>query len=163
MSCEVCEKLWVPCERWHLDAIELQLPQIDQMPESSEDLSNHFIEGTLSDFARTALVEGRPIGAIGVIPFWTGVCQAWACLSDEILASYAIHLTRQIPRWIKILEEQHGMWRIQAVVDIRHAEAERWASLLGFEGSQDIMKAYGPNREDFRMYARVRNWVQQES
>lgn len=93
------------------------------------------------------------IGCAGIRPLWRGVGEAWAYLSPAALAR-PIALTRAAKRGLEAALSDGGMWRVQCVVRRGHVAAHEWAAFLGFE-VEGLMTAYGPDGEDFFMYARV--------
>lgn len=105
----------------------------------------------LKENART-LVDGDDVLAIvGVAELWDGVGTVWTLLSDES-RKHGVLLTKGVRRYIKMLHEERGYWRLQATVKRFDEPARLWIIRLGFS-YEGTMVAYGPDATTHDMYA----------
>jgi|TARA_R110000803_G_scaffold49990_4_gene103893 hypothetical protein len=136
----------VPFKAAHLGAIRLQAAQMYL----SEWVSNEQGEALEQAPSYTALEDGVPICAAGVIPIWTGRAMAWSFISDVGPTNF-LKCHRAVKRFLDGCFVQ----RIEMTVDCNHPEAHRWARLLGFTMEAKRMKAYAPDGHDCALYSRV--------
>jgi hypothetical protein len=101
-----------------------------------------------SQEAYTVTIDGEVMACIGLVEFWPGRRMAWAYLSGRI-GRQMVELTWKIRRWLRY----HGEGRIEAYIDPKHAAAERWAMLLGFQ-REGALSEWIPGK-DYDMYARI--------
>jgi hypothetical protein len=99
----------------------------------------------------TAFVDGKPIGAAGVIHMWAGRAMAWAFISKV-----APHIFLKGHRVVKRFLDGCHVRRIEMTVDCDFPEAHRWAKMLGFEMECERMKFYSPDGRDCALYVRLR-------
>ena len=130
----------------HLTAIRLQAAQmyLSEWVSEEQGLS---LEETPS---YTALLDGKPVGAAGIIHIWQGRAMAWAFISD-IGPRRFLMLHRAVKRFLDGCYVQ----RLEMSVDCDHKAAHRWAKMLGFTMEAERMKAYAPDGHDCSLYARV--------
>jgi len=137
----------VPFKVEHLAAIKLQHMQAH--------LSNWVTleQGrALEQFpSYTAMVDGQPIGAAGVLHMWVGRAMAWAFISKTSPHNF-LKGHRVIKRFLDGCYTQ----RIEMTVDCDFPEAHRWARMLGFEMECERMRNYSPDGRDCALYARIR-------
>lgn len=80
-----------------------------------------------SGYAFTALEGDTVLACAGIIKLWEGRGHAWALLSGD-LGSKFLRVHRAVKRAIEL----SGYRRIEMDVDASHAEALKWATMLGF-------------------------------
>lgn len=98
----------------------------------------------------TALKDGKPVGAAGIVEQWGGRSTAWAFLSDVGPATFlAIH------RAVKTYLDFCHIRRVEMTVACDFPEGHRWAKMLGFTLEAERMRSYDPNGADHSLYARV--------
>jgi len=90
----------------------------------------------------------------GVRIIWPGAGEAWLICSND-LGHYVRELCLITPRYLKWIIEDHDLRRVQAVVQSDWTQAVRFLEKLGFD-MEGVMRKYGPNGEDYIMYARVK-------
>lgn len=101
----------------------------------------------------TLLDDGLPIGSFGVVPYWPGVGELWALISDNLrnrpflLHKTAINLIEQTRK-----EEKYH--RFQAIVLKDFEDGKRWMRHLKFK-CEGLMPKYGENKQDYYRFARV--------
>lgn len=100
------------------------------------------------------LFDGRLLGVVGWFEFWPGVCEVFV-LPTIYMSKAGLVFARAIKKHLYNLEKVKKFQRIQvmAVKDKRHT---RWLTWLGFN-IEGTLKKYGPNGEDFLMWARCNN------
>jgi len=108
---------------------------------------------TLRHYARTLMLDWKPIGVIGVTPQWDGNCWAWAFLSP-LAVKYRLFLTRAARVYIEKAHKALNLRRMQVSVSVDHTAALDWAEVLGFE-IEGTMRFYGPSGEDCYMMSKV--------
>jgi hypothetical protein len=145
------------CERRHLAEINYTqmsetdtasvLAMIDALPYGKEILHHN---------ARSIEVEGRGIAALGVWPQWPGVGRAWTMLSPEALL-YPKTLHGWAKATLAAIMERDRLHRVEAVVRSGHTAGHRWVRRLGFRREGELV-AYGMDRSNFHLYARIEQW-----
>ena len=98
----------------------------------------------------TAVVNGVPIAAAGVVPQWQGRAVAWAFLSDIGPRQFV-----GVHRAVKSFLDGCFIKRIEMTVNCDFPEAHRWAKMLGFSMEAERMVGYSPDGGDCALYARV--------
>lgn len=103
-------------------------------------------------------------------------CGGWAAVDRDILAIGGIfHMrpgtghawmwmargwrrhARAITAEVLAVLAESGLRRVEAAVRCDFAPGHRWIRALGFECEAERMKAWGPEGDDFALYARVRH------
>lgn len=98
--------------------------------------------------------ESNIVGCGGVIDIWRGVGHAWLLVSKEAEKNPFASLI--VSREVMEAMFDDGYHRIQATVLNGFQKAMRFIEFLKFK-PESILKNYGPNKEDFIMYARTNN------
>lgn len=139
------------------DLDSLNLWMIDDTRKSNEDL------GFILEHAGPAYTIGCEDGLVacaGMTMIFERVGEIW-CISDKRSKEHSwelLHLLRQ-------LLEQHiqaqKLYRVQAHVQANWAGANRFMIRLGLE-PEAVLKWYGPNREDYILYARLEPWEESQ-
>lgn len=125
----------------HLEKIELRACHDGERPKS--------IPGQ----AVTFLSFDEPIAIIGGHMIAPGMMQAWALLSDKIIArKKSFH--KQVKLFIEWALEHFSLRRIQISVRTSFPAGYKWAKALGFN-CEGVMKRYGPAGQDCWLFARV--------
>lgn len=139
----------VPFAIEHLQAIQLQPYQRDALDRMSDPERAYM---AASDYAFTALDGDEVLGCAGIFRMWEGRGHAWALLSANI-GSRFVRVHRAVKRAIEI----SGYRRVEMVVDTAHAEALRWAEMLGFVcETPEGMRGYYTDGRLYTLFARVR-------
>ena len=99
----------------------------------------------------TAMVDGEPIGAAGVLWMWKGRGQAWAFISETGPKNFL-----KGHRAVKKFLDGCHIERLEMTCDCDFPQAHRWAKMLGFHMETERMKQYSPNGRDCSMYVRLR-------
>ena len=135
----------VPFKKEHLYNINLAF----EMTKAGKDLL-----GNYNDVIGYTGLEGDTVLATGgVHRMWEGVGEAWLLVGKEgyekpkTVARYTDYLFQHI-------QEEHGLFRIQASVSVIDEVANRYAQWLGFK-KEGIMEKYGLDGSDYIRYARV--------
>jgi hypothetical protein len=104
--------------------------------------------------AFSLIIKEKVVIIGGVAILWPGVGEAWV-ISSPLVTTYPLALTRSVKRYLGLIEKAKHLHRVQAVVLVDHPTGHRWIRGLGFK-CEGMMIAYGPNKEDFMRYAKVR-------
>ncbi len=111
----------------------------------------------LHRFARTMLIDEKPVAIFGVSPLWKGCAQAWSYIENEEIAGdfgatrYLLDLSKEL---ISVSQELLALHRLQMSVQAAFEPAIRFAEHLGFS-REARMARYGPDGEDHYLYAKV--------
>ena len=137
----------VPFKAEHLAVIKLQTAQAHLSDWVSK------AEGrALEEYpSYTALVDGKPIGAAGVLWMWRGRAQAWAFISDTGPRNF-IKAHRAVQKFLDGCYVQ----RMEMTCDCDFPQAHRWAKMLGFHMECERMVNYSPDGRDCALYVRLR-------
>ena len=136
----------IPFKSAHFAAIQLQTAQMYL----SEMVTQEHIDVLERAPSYTALLDGKPIGAAGVIPIETGRALAWSFISHTGPKTF-LKCHRAVK---KFLDGCHAP-RLEMTVDSEHTEAHRWAKMLGFTMEEEHTTAHVPAGHDCALYARV--------
>jgi len=136
----------------HLDMIEMREPdrsQIAGIPHFREMAKLYETYGG----AYTLFCADGVIAVAGVAPILPGVGGAWMATS-ELVNQYPKAFFRATRDFLAAIEADWRLHRIQTTVEVGQTTQERWVSHLGFT-SEGIMRRFGADRSDHRMYARL--------
>jgi len=136
----------VKFEAAHLAAIEVQGVQQFVAANVSETQGDMLEKG----ISYTAMCDGEPIAAAGLVDVWEGRGVVWACLSEVGPKAFLM-----IHRAVTKVLDASPLKRIEMLVDCTHDEGHRWAMMLGFQMEAVRMRNYSPDGRDFSLYARV--------
>lgn len=137
----------VPYKAEHIQAIE---PTSDASHYKA--LTTSAIARTLEGpFAKTALLDGRPIACAGLANRWYESWIAWAYLSKDT-APHMLPITRAIRKMLPDLPKG----RIEAATPMDYQAGRRWLELLGFNLETPFgMAHYTPDGRRFGLYSLV--------
>tara|TARA_R100000306_G_C4354253_1_gene131798 strand:+ start:582 stop:1016 length:435 start_codon:yes stop_codon:yes gene_type:complete len=143
----------VPFEAWHLDWIDFNIDAFQSMMRLPCPTADH--AKALATFcdAYTGLREGKVVACAGIMPLWNGVADLWMYLGKETFTDKRL-ACKVIKYYLDDIIKRHDIHRFQAVVKADYCKGIRFAEFFGFK-AEGIMKAFGPNKEDFIRYARV--------
>ncbi len=108
----------------------------------------------LRDHARTWWEQDIVVAIVGVAPMWKGVGWVWTLLTDES-RQRGVALSLGVLRFIDMLHQERGYWRLQATTEHGDEPARLWIARLGFK-YEGTMVAYGPDGKTHDMYSRLR-------
>jgi hypothetical protein len=132
----------------HAKAMRIQEAQLCVGPLVQDD---EYIQALISAGPAYALMVGdETMIMAGVSVFWQGRGFGWATVSRNA-GPYMRRITGAVRKFL----DTSGIKRIETAVDCRFDAGHRWADLLGFT-YEGTMKAWGPQGNDFDMYARVK-------
>jgi hypothetical protein len=138
----------VPFEARHLQCINVQDAQsyaLDII--HSEPSYGDFLAANGDGY--TVLVDGVAILCAGVIRLDDGRGMAWALFSRDS-GKHFVRICKGIRRYLSVCTIR----RIEASIDVNHAEGVRLAKLMGFE-IEGTMRKYGRDGSDHYMMARI--------
>jgi len=107
---------------------------------------------TDQSYAFTAMSEGEIYAMCGVYPMWPGVAEAWL-IPSAIVNRRTISFHRASLRFFEYAASKLAIKRLQFTVHSLNVQADTWAKRCYFT-SEGILKQYGPDSADYRMYAR---------
>jgi hypothetical protein len=90
--------------------------------------------------AATLIHEGNAVGALGIVPLWKGVGEAWTLVSPWLLKR-KFSLYRISRRLLYETALKMNLDRVQCDVDLMVTGALEWAYHMGF-GPEGIMEGY---------------------
>lgn len=99
------------------------------------------------EYAYSVLKDGIPVACAGLLKYWNGRYEAWAFLIPGHRDAFLF-----IHNKVKLFLSETSIRRIEATVDMKFRAGHRWAKALGFEVECEILKAYGPTGNDFKLY-----------
>lgn len=103
--------------------------------------------------AVTFLFEEKPIAIFGGYQILLGVLQLWGLVSDDV-AKCPKSFHKSSKEFLSFVIEKQGIRRVQISVRHGNTQAWRWATALGFR-CEGIMRKYGPDSEDYYLFARI--------
>lgn len=134
----------VKLEPWHMEVLKSEgyLDQI-YVPGYSE----YVCQGE----AVAVFVDGKLVGAGGVIPQWEGVAEGWTVVTDWLYK----HPVTLVKSFIGFFETASLKYRrIQITVEEGFEKAQRFAEYLGFT-PEGRMLYYSPTGDTHIRYARI--------
>ena len=142
-----------PFEQWFLDNVDPVWEDARSYPQQVLSLTE---SGVPNYSAAYVDLQGDPLWAWGVFPYWKGVGEVWM-LFDKRATRYSFQIVRRARVMLEFLEEtNYGGWgftRIFGQFDTRLKSNYRLAKLLGFQEEGLLRKYY--DGHDFAVYARV--------
>lgn len=128
----------IPFEKWHLSQI------VPQPAQAGADLSGEWVSAGV---AWTAIDGGSIVACGGLLSQWEGRHVAW------LLVGIGCRM-RGIVKAARRILFSCAARRIEATVSTHFSQARKLVEMLGFE-FEGVLKAYGPNGDDFHMFARA--------
>lgn len=105
--------------------------------------------------AYTLLLDEVPIVCAGIVEMGWRRGEAWTLISS-LFYTYRKTCFKVIRNSIDSLAKEMNLRRIQSVINESLAVKDTWMKHLGFEReTQDCLRSFGPNGENFVMYSRV--------
>jgi len=102
--------------------------------------------------AYTIIIDGSIVFCGGVILTGWNRGEAWTLMSD-LFYKYPKSCYKICKNQLNEVIKEHGLKRVQAVIDVDFEDGVRFAEHLGFE-KEGILKSYGPEGEDMLMFGR---------
>lgn len=99
--------------------------------------------------AYTGIADFQVVMCAGVHLELPGRGTAW-CLLSEHARNHLLGCTRAVEEFLS----HCGVRRVQTYVETAFVQGHRWAGMLGF-AREGTLRAWGPNGEDYDLYARV--------
>lgn len=106
--------------------------------------------------AFTALKDGRPVGAAGVLPIWNGVGEAIGFITPEFREKFPLSMHKCVSRGLDQIQRNFNYHRIQLSVVFGFKAGYRWAEGLGFKW-EGVMPLYTADKRTFVRYGKV--WI----
>lgn len=103
--------------------------------------------------AWTFFYKYEPSIIMGIEHKWDTNAEIWM-VTGNFAGKHGAILSRGAKRLIDQIGSRLDLLRLQAVVNVDHEKAVRWAEFLGFE-REGLMSKYGPEGADYYMYSRT--------
>ena len=103
--------------------------------------------------AYTLVVDGNIVGCAGVVLFPYNHGEAWALLSSLFYKNVKTAY-RAVKEGLSKIIKEHHLIRVQSLACPTSETAHRFLKHLGFKDS-GLQECYGPNGEDFIMFAKI--------
>lgn len=100
------------------------------------------------------IVDGKVVGFAGVRYVWKGVGQTWM-LMNASARPFIREIMEVIIGTFEEIVKVRGYHRVQTFVRAGDHSSAKIAEMYGLK-FESTMKAYGPNREDYHIYAQVK-------
>jgi len=131
------------------EMVSLIKPQRGQLA-TGQTMSREQVAAAIEAGVSLACVQGPRVLAFGgIAEQWPDRGILWGLLADSIGATFT-----PVHRVVRRALDTTALKRVEAHVDVNHAEAVRWIELLGFT-REGVMRSFW-NGYDFALYARVR-------
>ena len=104
---------------------------------------------------RTIMFGDKIAGCLGVSMIWSGVGVGWCIMDKNLTKQQRLIVGKTCKKRLPNFMDLIGIHRIQADVKNGFDVGKRFVEFLGFE-SEGIMKAFGPDKEDYERFALVR-------
>lgn len=131
----------------HLLALRLQATQATAQALMTLDHGRQIAE--CAGLARTAMLDGEPIAAAGIIELWPGRAYAWAYIGEKAARHW-----KTVHRAVAEALDGARWRRIEMAVDVRDPGAKRWAAHLGFS-FEGVARKWTTDGRDVEQWARV--------
>ena len=148
--------MFIPFEPKHIDELFDESAEKEQF--GSIDMKRYAKVFAECGPAITGMVDEGPIICIGILPIWKGVAEAWAVVDARKAQSFKLSIHKAVMEYLEKYQINLSMHRIQTKVLESFHKGRKWAEKLGFE-AESVMVAYGPRKENYIMYTRVRRWA----
>lgn len=142
----------LPFQPRHMDKIVTN-PVDRRIFQSLPDLEQRLQAVTDQRCAWTLFYKREPALVMGIEYKYPTNYEAWLVPSDVALKHGTV-LSRGAKRFFDKIGKRLNLRRMQIVVNVNHDPAIRWAEFLRFN-REGLMKQYGPEGDDYYMYART--------
>ena len=102
---------------------------------------------------------GYVIGAGGLVQHWHGRVEGWWVMTRFATRRHLTQCTRHSTKIMDDLQTDPAYRRIEMTVRARHSWRHSFAESMGFK-REATLSAWGPEGEDWEMYARIAGGVQ---
>ncbi len=101
----------------------------------------------------TGIDEDVVVFIMGICMLWPGLGEGWVLTSSHV-ERLRLGFHKAVKGFIEMARKDFHLHRLQVNILAEHKQSCRWIERLGF-GSEGVMKAFGPKRQDFVRYARI--------
>lgn len=102
----------------------------------------------------TMIFDGKILGVVGWFELWPGVCELFVLPTIHLPGAGRV-FAKAMKKYLFSFEKVKNARRIQ-ITSVKDELHIRWLTWLGFT-IEGTLKQYGPNGEDFLMWARSNN------
>jgi hypothetical protein len=103
--------------------------------------------------AFTLLADGEPVACAGIVKMEWRRGEAWL-LPSSLISQYRFSTVKALKKGMDGIVKRLNLRRVQCLVDPEYVDGCRLANWLGMK-EEGLLRAYGPNGEDFRMCAKT--------
>ena len=103
----------------------------------------------------TLVIDGQIVCCAGVVLMEWGRGEAWTLVSS-LFYKYPKTSFKAIKTKLDEIAKEKNLRRVQSLINSNSEWGERWMEHLGFR-KEGMLRAYGPNGEDFIMFSRIYN------
>jgi hypothetical protein len=107
-----------------------------------------------SPLSYSLFFDGKPMAAVGISSFWSGVGEVWF-MPGKLIYEHSFSVGRKLKKMIDDLIDRGGFFRVQCVVKKQDKRAVRFAKFLGGE-IEGVLRQYGPDRSDYFIMGRIK-------
>lgn len=137
----------VPYKAEHLMSMHIQTGQANYNPW----ITDEYARALESQYAFTALVDGKPILVGGLHEMWENRALLWSFIDKDAGPHFvALH------RGVKNFLDMQPYRRIEAECDCGFKPGHRWLRMLGFKMEAKRMRKFRVDGGDSALYARVK-------
>jgi hypothetical protein len=116
------------------------------------DISTSYFERNAMGF--TAVCEEGVIGAGGLVPIFKTNWEAWV-FTTPLFEKHGVRIAVMARKLLDNFFKSSKVLRVQAPIDSKYPTAIRFAEAMGL-WPEATLRRYGPEGQDFIMYARVK-------
>jgi len=105
--------------------------------------------------AVTIMIGDKVAGSLGIAKVFNGNGIAWCIMDRDIPKKYKRRVSLICKEELIKKMDRFKFHRVQADIAMSFDEGRRFVEFLGME-SEGVMRAFGPDKEDYERYAMVR-------
>ena len=138
----------VDFEPHHIDQITYRSADAVFIHENKENLVDRLPKG----FSFSGTYDDQVFAMFGLVPYWKGCYECWLIPASD-LDTHTMKMHRTSIRFFEYTAKVLRAKRYQCYVFSGNVRAVRWIEMMVFK-KEGLMKNFGPNQEDFFLYAR---------
>ena len=97
--------------------------------------------------------KGRFVFCGGILIHHPGFGEGWVLCSEEV-KYYPITVFKFTKMYLNRIIKDNNLYRVQVTTRSNWPQAQRFVRMLGFT-PEGILRKYGPDKSDYKMYARI--------
>lgn len=135
-------------EPHHIDQITYRSADAVFVKENKGELVDRLPKG----MSFTGTYNDQVFAMFGLVPYWKGCYECWLIPASN-LDTHTMKMHRTAIRFFEYTAKVLRAKRYQCYVFSENVRAVRWIEMMVFK-KEGLMKNFGPNQEDFFLYAR---------